>query len=184
MSPNERQIEMVVRGLAELAGGRAGRAIELLNSADEIMDQVRTLTTWHWRMALEWGLADAHLVAGDINAARRHADRLLQRASATNERTWRTLAHEASARVALHENDHARAVAQVAAARREMEHGPVPLAEWRVDAVESSLLKRTGDCAGARSLIDRWRSRIDALVDSPTLGLEARISLSNAKPIL
>jgi DNA-binding winged helix-turn-helix (wHTH) protein/tetratricopeptide (TPR) repeat protein len=184
MSPNERQIEMVVRGLAELAAGRAERAIDLLGSAGRVMDEVRTLTTWHWRLALEWGLTDAHLAVGDLGEAHRHAERFMQRALATNERTWRTLAHEASARVAMRENDHSGASVHIGAARAEAAAGPVPLAEWRLDVVEGHLLEKMGDLGGARIRLDQARGRIDGLGDSQMLSQEACNSLKGAGPIM
>jgi hypothetical protein len=133
---------------------------------------------------LEWGLTDAHLAVGDLGEAHRHAERFMQRALATNERTWRTLAHEASARVAMRENDHSGASVHIGAARAEAAAGPVPLAEWRLDVVEGHLLEKMGDLGGARIRLDQARGRIDGLGDSQMLSQEACNSLKGAGPIM
>ena len=183
LSPNETQIEMVVRGLAALAGGAIDVAVDRLTVARNVMRERRTLTTWHWRMALEWGMADACLAAGLLDEARRHAGQFHELAYAIRERTWRALASETAARLALRVGDLSTASSRLQDAWKETEAGELPLVEWRLHAVEARLHEEKG--CGERADVSRhaWREALQQLSDTLPADHVGRRTLAEAKPI-
>jgi DNA-binding winged helix-turn-helix (wHTH) protein/tetratricopeptide (TPR) repeat protein len=183
LSPNEQQIEMVVRGLAEQGRGRSDVAIGLLTAAGEVMTRRRTLTTWHWRIVLEWGMVDACLAAGHIEEARRHGARLHDLAYALRERTWRALASETMARLALRIDDLAAAEATLREAWAQTEAGPLPLATWRLHAVNAALCERMGHEADAARHRQGWQTALEALIDTLPPEHVGQGTLAGAMPI-
>jgi DNA-binding winged helix-turn-helix (wHTH) protein len=183
LTPNEQQIEMVVRGLAELGAGHSDIAIDLLTAAGDVMRQRRTLTTWHWDMAREWGMADACLAAGLLDQSRRHADHFRNLAYAIRERTWRALASETAARIALRIGDLAAVDDRLREAWQETEAGALPLVAWRLHAVEARLHERRGDGEGAKASRRAWRDALAELADTLPEGHIGRQTLAGAEPI-
>ena len=183
ITPNEEQIEMVVRGLAELGAGRIDVAIDRLTAAGDIMRRRRTLTTWHWEMAREWGMADACLAAGLLDAARRHADLFHNLAYAIRERTWRALASEAAARIALRTGDLAAMADRLRDAWQEAEAGALPLVAWRLHAVEARLHERRGNREGLEASRRAWQDALAELAATLPEGHIGRQTLAGAEPI-
>ncbi len=183
LSPNEQQIEMVVRGLAELGAGRIDRAIDLLTSARDVMNRRRTLMTWHWRLALEWGMADACLAAGLLDEARRHASVFYDLAYAIRERTWRALASETAARIALRVGDLDAVSERLRDAWNETEAGELPLVEWRLHAVEARRLERIGLRGEAENRKFAWTKALQKLVETLPSDHVGRVALRDAQPI-
>lgn len=183
LSPNERQIEMVVRGLAELGRGQPATALALLAEAGEAMDRKRTLTTWHWRIVMHWGMGDAWLAEGQVEEARRHGARLQALAYALRERTWRALASEAVARIALRAGDLTGARAALDEAWRETGEGPLPLVEWRLHAVEAAWHRAMRDAAGEARHRQGWQAALAGLIETLPAGHAGRITLAGATPI-
>src|SRR6266849_5695468 len=64
---------------------------------------------WYRRILIESAFTELWLAKGDLAQARLETESFLKIAMATEERTWRTLAWEASARVAMAELDLTRA---------------------------------------------------------------------------
>jgi DNA-binding winged helix-turn-helix (wHTH) protein/tetratricopeptide (TPR) repeat protein len=145
LSPNEELIGSVSQGLAAIGAGRPVEAMQLLEFAQRRLSEKRTLSAWHWRMAMEWGLVDACLALGQIGDAVEHGQKLRTYALATQEITWRVLAYESSARVALLTNDTDAAREYLSLGRQEAARADVPLAAWRLEAVQSSLFSMAGD---------------------------------------
>ena len=183
LSPNETQIEMVVRGLAALAAGQIDVAMDLLAVARDVMRERRTLSTWHWRMALEWGMADACLAAGLLDEARRHAETFHELAYAIRERTWRALASETAARLALRIGDFPTASSRLRDAWKETEAGDLPLVEWRLHAVEAKLHEGKGCCESAGASQRAWHEALQRLADTLPAEHAGRRTLADAKPI-
>lgn len=147
--PNEIKVEMVLRGLAHLGLGQHDAAFRHLTAAWAEMEARNTLTSWYWRLAGEWGMTDAHLVVGDLDAAEVCAKGFLQRACAIEERTWRGLAAEACARVALAQGRPSSARDYLAEAWRHVDGYDTPLVRWRIHAVEAMVLDLAGDSQAA-----------------------------------
>ena len=149
LTPNEKQMEMAVRGLTALGRGKPAVAMGWLERAGQEARKRRTLSSWYWGMVIEWAMTDACLAAGQFEAARAHARDLHELAYRTRERTWRALASESSARIALADCDVAAAKEHLCDAWEETTLGSLPLAEWRLHAVEATLRTREGDDVGA-----------------------------------
>jgi len=184
LSPNERQIGMVVQGLTQLGLGRIEAALELFESARQLMDKRRTLSAWHWRMALEWGTADAFLALGRLDEAREHARAFHDLAYSIRERTWRALASEICARVELRRGRLAEVAEHLRAAWSETAQGELLLVSWRLEAVQAALCEREADpagAAGARAAAAALRMRLCATLPEDHVG---RSTLMNAAPIL
>src|SRR6202011_6133117 len=82
---------------------------------------------------------------GDLAQARPQAERFLKIAVATAEHTWRALAWEVNARVAMAELDLTSAQECIAKGLSAMEGFEVPLAAWRVHATAFELYQSPGD---------------------------------------
>ena len=117
------------------------------------MDQHPLMPDWYGRMPLQWALTETWLSKGDLEKARVDAEQFLKVALATEERTFRALAFEVNARLAVAEQDVDRAQDFVAKALGSMEGFEVPLAHWRVHATASDLHRLLGN----RELVDHHR---------------------------
>ena len=145
LSPNEKLIGAVSEGLALIGLNRPDDARLLLEFAQQGVAEKRTLSTWHWRMALEWGLVDANLSQDRIEDAAEHGRILRGYAASTKERMWRTLACESSARIAIRSGDHAAAREFLADGWREVASAEVPLAKWRLHAAQAAFSAELGE---------------------------------------
>jgi DNA-binding winged helix-turn-helix (wHTH) protein len=149
LTRNERQMELAVRGLAALGQGESAPALRWLHLAGQETSERWTISTWMWSLVIAWGMSDACMAAGHLGAAREHARHFHELAYRTRERTWRALASESSARIALVDRDLAAAKTHLHEAWEETAAGRLPLAEWRLHAVEAALRALEGDDAGA-----------------------------------
>jgi DNA-binding winged helix-turn-helix (wHTH) protein len=181
--PNEIKVELVLRGLAYLGLGDLDSAFRRLNAARAEMERRNTLTSWYWRLVGEWGLTDAHLAAGDFAAAELCAAALLERACAIEERTWRGLAAEACARVALARGEHQRTAARLAEAWGHVEGFDTPLVRWRLHAVEAELRERLGESEAAVRHRRSQAEELEALAASLPADHPGRETLRKAQPL-
>jgi hypothetical protein len=117
-------------------------------------------------MLLQSGLAELWLASGDLQQARAETEKFLEVTQQTAERTWRALAWEMSARVAMAELDITSAQHCIAKGLSTMEGFEVPLASWRVHAVAAEFHERTGDSELAESYLALSRETIMKLGNS------------------
>jgi hypothetical protein len=87
---------------------------------------------------------DLSLGKGDLTQAQDAAERFLNAALATAERTYQGLAWEAAARVAIAAEEPARADECIVKALSTIEGYRVPLAAWRVHGTASAIYERAG----------------------------------------
>jgi hypothetical protein len=132
----------MVAGCADAGRGAHESALEHLLAARRDMEQQPLIDDWLSRMPLQWGFTEASLAKGDLAQARLEAEQFLEVTLVTEERTWRALAFEANARVAIAEGDLQRTKDYITRAVQEMEGFEVPLAAWRVHATASELYER------------------------------------------
>jgi hypothetical protein len=111
-------------------------------------------------MPLLLARTDLHLAEGKPAEARQEAQRLCQLSAATAERTWQALAREASARVAIAEQDWSRARDDIAQAQAAMSGFECPLAAWPVHATALQLYERID----RRDMAEMHRWQRDAVV--------------------
>ena len=117
-------------------------------------------------MPLQWAMTEAWLSKGDLSEARVEAKEFLKVTLPTGERTYRALAYEVSARVAIAEQDLNRAQELIAKAVQEMEGYEVPLAQWRVHGTAAELHQRLGNRALAEHHRELSRTTIIKLANS------------------
>jgi len=144
-APTLRRYCLIWGGLAEAGLGNHERALEYLLTCRSEMDQHPAITDWYVRMPLQQGLVEAWLCKGDLENARAEAEESLGATLATGERTFRALAFDANARVAMAEQDLDRALECVGKAEQAMEGFEVPLAHWRVHGTAYELHRRLGN---------------------------------------
>jgi DNA-binding winged helix-turn-helix (wHTH) protein/tetratricopeptide (TPR) repeat protein len=178
----ENQIELAVRGLAAWAQGRVDEAISWFERARAVALRRPTVVSWLWRLVIAWGMTDVRLAAGEIGAAQAHVDEFRELAYATQERTWRAMACEASARVALASRDLSTAEARVREGWQETDLGPLPLVEWRLHAVEAAVRSAAGDPDGAAGHRQACAGALAALAQTLPEGHSAREALNSMRP--
>jgi DNA-binding winged helix-turn-helix (wHTH) protein len=164
--PGELRRALIFSGSASAAVGDYARALEDLSTAANDMDRQTVRFDWYWRMPLAAGLTELSLAKGDRVRARLEAERFLDRALATEERTWQGLAWEINSRVALAERDHARASDCIAKAVSTVKGFEVPLAAWKVHATAALIEEEWGSLESARSHLDLSRATIMQLANS------------------
>jgi DNA-binding winged helix-turn-helix (wHTH) protein len=164
--PGELRRALIYSGSAAAAVGDYARALEDLSTAANDMDRQTVRFDWYWRMPLAAGLTELSLAKGDRVRARLEAERFLDRALATEERTWQGLAWEINSRVALADRDHARAGDCIAKAVSTVQGFEVPLAAWKVHATAALIEEEWGSLESARSHRNLSRTTILRLANS------------------
>jgi tetratricopeptide (TPR) repeat protein len=157
---------LILSGSASAALGDHARALEDFSTAASDMDRQTVLLDWYWRMPLAAGLTELWLAKGDRVRARLEAERFLDLALATAERTWQGLAWEINARVALANRDHARARDCIGKAVSTVQGFEVPLAAWRVHATAAHIEEESGNLESVRSHREISRATILRLANS------------------
>jgi ATP/maltotriose-dependent transcriptional regulator MalT len=145
VSPPDQRFYLAMAGTAEVGLGNHERGLEHLSLAIQEMERQMVMNDWHCRLVVESALTELRLAKGDIVHARAQAERFLQAALATAERTYQAFAWEVNARVAMAESDLARAQDCIAKALLTMEGFEVPLAAWRVHATATELYTLVGN---------------------------------------
>jgi tetratricopeptide (TPR) repeat protein len=158
----------IFAGCAEAGLGKYDRALdELLRVRDQMISQ-KIMMDWYFRLPLELALTEAWLGKNDLTRARQEAERFLNSAIATAERTWQALAWEANARVAMAESDLKRAQDCVSRALVTMEGFEIPLAGWRVHATAAEVSQRSEDIESSQRHREISRVAILKLANSLT----------------
>jgi DNA-binding winged helix-turn-helix (wHTH) protein len=162
----ERRLCLALTGLAETASGSHASAFEHLSKAREEIDGHAVILSWWLRMLVEEAMTESLLASGDLGRARSQAGRFLEVTLGTEERTFRGLAWEASARIAMAESDLERAAECVSNAVATIEGFEVPLAAWRVHATAAACCERMGDGQAAQRFRELSRATILQLAKS------------------
>jgi hypothetical protein len=164
--PPQLRRALICAGSASAAMGDYAHALEDFSVAASDMDRQTVFLDWYWRMPLAAGLTELWLAKGDGVRARLEAERLLDMALATEERTWQGLAWEINARVALANRDDARARDCIARGVSTVQGLEVPLAAWKVHATAAHIEEESGNLDAARSHLDLSRVTIMQLANS------------------
>ena len=130
------------------------------------MDLHPLVTDWYNRVRLQWALTTAWLSKGELAAARIEAEHFVQVAMTLPERTFRGLAFEANARLALAEGELPKAKDCIARAMKEMEGFETPLTAWRVHATAFELYRHMGEPDVAEAHRELSRATIMMLANS------------------
>ena len=143
--PPQQRVWTILAGLAHAGLGENAAAAARFAEAEQQMEREPIMFDWYWRLLLEWGCADLAIAQGDYDAAQYRARRFLERALATEERTWQALAWETMARASLGEGHLQNAKVQLDAAFSVTEGFETPLANWRLQRTAASLHEARGD---------------------------------------
>src|ERR1700722_488548 len=164
--PGQFRRALILSGSASAGLGNYASAFEHLSTAANEMDRQTVFLDWYWRMPLAAGLTESWLATGDLVRAQLEAQRLLDRALATEERTWQGLAWEINARVAVANRDEARAQDCIARGVSTVQGFEVPLAAWQVHATAARIEQKSGNLESARLHRDLSRTTIMQLANS------------------
>ncbi len=171
---------LFMMGSAETALEDYESAREHLLAALAIMERSAVALSWLWRMPLESALTELWLARGDLRQARAQAEGLLKTALANAEHTWRALAWELNARVAMAELDLARAGACIVKGLLAMKGLEVPLARWRVHATAAEFYHRMKARDLSRQHLALSRDTVMQLADSLLLAEPLRQTFLSA----
>ena len=143
--PPQQRVWTILSGLAHAGLGETVAAAARFAEAERQMEREPIMFDWYWRLALEWGCADLAMAEGDHDTAQYRARRFLERALATEERTWHALAWETMARASLGEGHLQNAKVQLEAAFSVTVGFETPLANWRLQRTAMWLHEARGD---------------------------------------
>jgi hypothetical protein len=164
--PGQLRRALILSGSASAGLGNYASAFEHLSAAANEMDRQTVFLDWYWRMPLAAGLTESWLATGDRVRAQLEAQRLLDRALASEERTWQGLAWDINARVAFANRDEAHARECIARGVSTVQGFEVPLAAWQVHATAAHIEEEWGNLESARSHLDLSRATIMQLANS------------------
>ncbi|HUB90638.1 MAG TPA: AAA family ATPase [Dyella sp.] len=157
----------LLAGAAEVGLGNLAEGLGILKRLEPEMLERPVITDWYWLFVLEWTLANALLQSGDIDLARLHADRMLERSDRTIEVTWRAMARELRCRVAIEEGDLEHAFRLINDALHMIDVMGAPMADWRIHRTAAELHRLQGDRANAslheQLFINKARRLLDSL---------------------
>ena len=134
----------ILTGSAEVALGNYDRALDHLRKVKDEMERLPLMDDWYQSLPLQAAFVELWLGKGDLTQAHDAAERFLDAALATAERTYQGLAWEAAARVAIAAEESARAEGLIAKVLSTIEGYDVPLAAWRVHGTASEIYERAG----------------------------------------
>ncbi|CAE6746199.1 hypothetical protein R69619_02854 [Paraburkholderia nemoris] len=163
---------IVLAGLAYIGLEDGARASALFAEAQRQLDATPIMFDWYWRLAIEWGTAEAAMMAGDHRTARSRAEAFLELALATEDRTWQALAWDVVAREALASGDAVVAREHINAAFAAMEGFETPLADWRLHRTAAAIHEACGDAEQADAQQRHFMSTLERLSNSLPRGAQ------------
>ncbi|NMM02735.1 AAA family ATPase [Paraburkholderia sp. RP-4-7] len=170
--PVQHRACLVLAGLAYIGLEDGVRAASLFAEARRQMDATPIMFDWYWRLSIEWGEAEAAMMAGDHRTSRLHAQAFLKLALATEDRTWQALAWELVAREALESGDPVIALDRINSAFAVTEGFETPLADWRLYRTAAAIHEARGNAEQADVQQRRFTSTLDRLSNSLPRGTQ------------
>jgi tetratricopeptide (TPR) repeat protein len=148
--PCEERIRLITLGAAQTGLGQYDLALAHLEAARRQMLESPVVLNWYWRIAAEWVLAQIWIAKGDSAHANHHVEELLALTANLPEATWRALALETAARVAMGKRDLALTQAYITKALATIENREGALATWRVHTVAAEFFELAGNSIPAQ----------------------------------
>ena len=161
-----RRMCLIITGAAELGLAHYESALQLLLTARDEMDRQSVIADWHRGLMLDWALTNLWVERGDLARAGDEGAAFLEHATRTLEATWRGLALETNARIALASGDQQRATDLAEQAMAAVQGVEAPVAAWQVYATAADLARAEGDSAGAACRHQKSREVVRRLADS------------------
>jgi tetratricopeptide (TPR) repeat protein len=127
-----RTVAMVAAGYAELYEEKYGKALECFTQVCDSRITPGFFLQWYWRLHGRFGMAEAHLQAGDLFRAQNDAQDFLESALSAGDPTMHALAWEINSRVASTKKDHGSARECIDKALAILDKFDVPIVSWRV----------------------------------------------------
>jgi DNA-binding winged helix-turn-helix (wHTH) protein/tetratricopeptide (TPR) repeat protein len=149
-NPGEEGARLVILGAAQAGLGQYDAALEHLEAARKLILANSAALHWYWGVAVEWVLAQLWISRGDPARAGSHAKNLLTRAAGGGQATWRALAHEVAAQIAMCQRDLSRAREHITEALSIVERFEIPVAAWRVQVRAAKFFESVGNNASAQ----------------------------------
>ena len=156
----------LLSGSADICVGNYERARRTLITTRDEMNSHLIVLDWCFRLPLQAAFSELWLLSRDLTRAREDASDYLSLAFSTGDYTYRALASEVNARVALAGDDISAAQDFISRAIGIVEERDVPLATWRVHATAASLFESSGEIILARKHRQTARTAVLALADS------------------
>jgi DNA-binding winged helix-turn-helix (wHTH) protein/tetratricopeptide (TPR) repeat protein len=178
-----RTMAMVATGLAELGRGRPAEALPYFEQVRDPSITPRFFLHWHWRNHARRGVAEAHLVSGDLVKARIAADLFLEAALSISEPNMHVLAWDTNARVAWAENNLGKARDSIENALRTLDKFDIPVWAWRVHSTAWDLYLAEGENEKAEGHRERAQGLVMRLADSFEHAELLRSSFLSAAPV-
>lgn len=144
MLPNEKRHCALLAGAADAGQGREEAGIELLIGLHQEMTEKPVVMDWYWQFLLLWVLADTLAKVGRVDEARLFAEKLVHWVEPTEESTWRAMAYELRARIAMRQDDLKNAAYFLERGLEITQSLGVPVVEWRIHRVASELYRLKG----------------------------------------
>ena len=168
-----RRMALVIAGTAEAALGNHEQALQHLLTTRAEMDEKLVIVDWYHRIMLQGALTNLWLNRGDLDRARTEGALFMEHALATAEQSWRALAWEANARIALASDDWEKARELAERATDTVARVEAPVAAWQAYATAAEVARARGDTAMANSNAARSRDIVFSLAASlePNAGM-------------
>jgi DNA-binding winged helix-turn-helix (wHTH) protein/tetratricopeptide (TPR) repeat protein len=182
LPPSVRHLHVLI-GSAEASLGNHDRARDHLLNVKDDLDRHPLMDNWLQSMPLQAGLVELWLSKGDLAQARQEAERFLDLALATAERTYQGLAWEANARVAIAEQEWQRGEECIAKGLSTIAGYEVPIATWRVHGTAAELHARAGKSDLAEHHRELSRATIMKLANSLEPEEPLRATFLSAPPV-
>jgi tetratricopeptide (TPR) repeat protein len=161
-----RRLCLVVVGAAEAGLGNFEEALQYLLTARREMDEQLVIVDWYHRLMLQWALTNLWIDRGALARAREEGALFIEHAAATVEQSWRALAWEANARIALASGDVQGASDLVDQAVDAVNGVEAPVAAWQVHATAAVVADARDDAATAAHHREKSRQIIIELSES------------------
>jgi DNA-binding winged helix-turn-helix (wHTH) protein/tetratricopeptide (TPR) repeat protein len=176
--PGEKRTCQLMLGLAQAGLGNLKNATRQLLQVERDIIGRPVNFDWYRLLFLEWTLAGAYVLQGDLENARLRADKFLARAQATDEMCWHALAWETLARVAIVADDIELASDAIARALRTVESHHVPLASWHVYRTAATVHAKRGDREQVERAARQFMRERQNLIESLPQGHRVRQTLA------
>jgi len=183
LSGQPQAMALMASGYAALAGGDHDRAMQCFREMRDREIAHKFFLHWYWRMRADLGLADVYLQMGEINDARREADRFLQSALATADPNLQLLAWDLLTRVSMARNDLRSGKEFLHNAFAILAKFNVPVSAWRLHSTAWEFETRNNNQEAAEKHRAEAESGILAIANSFAADEQLRDIFLSAEPV-
>jgi DNA-binding winged helix-turn-helix (wHTH) protein/tetratricopeptide (TPR) repeat protein len=176
-------ISLIAAGYMAIERREYSRAIELFEQVHDPDLATKFFLHWMWRMTAQLESGNVWLLCGQILKARVASDKFLESALSTADPHLQALAWDLKTRVAMAENDFARAREHIQNAFAILEKSEIPIAAWQTYATAWQLSESAKEQKAAEAYRERAESCILKIANSFEPDEPLRKSFLNAAPV-